>query len=69
VNWLWWLGEIIYATSLAQLGRSEEAGEIVRELARSRPGIDAAALRVLPFASANDHEHLLADLRKGGFPG
>jgi TolB-like protein len=62
----WWLAKIVYAAGLAQ---SERPSEAARTLADVRPGGDAfdiSVLKVLPFASANDREHLTEGLRKSG---
>ena len=65
----WWLAQFIYSASLAQLERRAEACEVMDDARRARPGINALDLSVLPFANANDREHLLAGLRKAGLPG
>ncbi len=65
----WWLGLLVHAASLAQLGRRDEARRTLEELTRIRPGANAASLGILPFAAAHDREHLLDGLRKAGLPG
>lgn len=65
----WWLAQIVHAATLAQLGRSEEAWDILNELKRARPDLQAGSLDVLPFANASDRDHLLEGLRKAGLAG
>ncbi len=62
----WWLGQLLYAASCAQLGRRDEARPILDELARVRPDITISWLRVLPHAHSRDREHLLDGLRLAG---
>jgi TolB-like protein/two-component SAPR family response regulator/Flp pilus assembly protein TadD len=62
----WWLGQIIYAASCAQMGRRDEARPILDELTRVRPGMTASKLGVLPHAHPHDREHLLDGLRLAG---
>ena len=62
----WWLGQLIYCASLAKLHRRDEAAVILADLGRLRPGFDAAALEVLPFAKRRDLEHLADGLRHAG---
>ncbi|CAN5255124.1 BTAD domain-containing putative transcriptional regulator [soil metagenome] len=64
----WWLGQIVYSASLAQLGRLEDARRILDELRAGRPRLDAGFLSVLPFANPRDRDHLLDGLRKAGLP-
>jgi hypothetical protein len=61
----WWLGQIIYAASISHIGGEEEARRIAGELTSSRREMPAS-LAALPFANANDREHLAGDLRKVG---
>ena len=65
----WWLGQLIYCASLAQLGRTEEASRILDELKRARPDMSAASLNILPFASTRDRQHLIGGLSKAGLVG
>jgi TolB-like protein len=65
----WWLGNMIYAASLAQSGRADEAGVACRELRRAKPDASVASLDGLPFANASDRVHLAEGLRKAGLPG
>jgi tetratricopeptide (TPR) repeat protein len=65
----WWLGQIVYTTSLAQLGRRDEAYRAMGELKRTLPAMSASSLGTLPFANMHDREHLLEGLRHAGFPG
>ena len=62
----WWLGQLIYCASLAKLHRRDEAAVIIADLRRLRPGFNAAALEVLPFAKSRDLEHLADGLRQAG---
>lgn len=62
----WWLGQIIYAASLGQVGRRDEACRVLDELNQVRPGVNTITLSVLPFAHAHDRAHLIAGLRKAG---
>ena len=62
----WWLGLILHAASLAQIGRAEDAVRTLKELERVRPGVTCDTLLILPFAETRDREHLLAGLRKAG---
>jgi TolB-like protein len=59
----WWLGQLIFCATLAQLGRRDEASRSFKQV-RSR--VNASALDVLPFAQASDRERLLNGLRKAG---
>jgi TolB-like protein len=61
----WWLGQIIYAASISHIGGEDEARRIASELTSSRREMPAS-LAALPFANANDREHLAGDLRKVG---
>jgi TolB-like protein/Tfp pilus assembly protein PilF len=62
----WWLGQLIYCASLAKLQREDEANVVLADLRRLRPGFDASALDVLPFARSRDLEHLADGLRHAG---
>lgn len=64
----WWLGLMLYAASLAQIGRLAEARTIVTDMASARPGVTLASLATLPFARAEDRDHLGEGLRKAGLP-
>jgi len=64
----WWLGLMVYAASLAQAGRLVEARTIVTDIASARPGVTLASLATLPFARAEDRDHLAEGLRKAGLP-
>lgn len=64
----WWLGMIVYAASLAQAGRLAEARAVAADLRRVRPGATLASLASLPFARAEDRDHLAQGLRKAGLP-
>ena len=63
---VWWLGLLLFAASLGQLGQFEEAGRVLGELTRVLPGPALSALNVLPFASAHNREHLLEGVAKAG---
>jgi TolB-like protein len=62
----WWLGLIIYAASLAQLGRAAEAGAACVDLRHAKPDMMVASLNVLPFAKTSDRDHVAEGLRKAG---
>ena len=62
----WWLGQIIYAASCAQIGRRDEARPILDELMRVRPRMTASSLGILPHAHPQDRKHLLDGLRLAG---
>ncbi len=62
----WWLGQIIYAASCAQMGRRDEARPILDELTRVRPEMSAFSLGILPHAHQRHREHLLDGLRLAG---
>lgn len=64
----WWLGQIVYAASLAQTGRNQEARQVLHEMIRIRPGMNASWLERLPFANRRDREHLADGLRQAGLP-
>lgn len=64
----WWLAHVIYAATLAQSGRSAEAEAACAELLRVRPEMTVASLDGLPFAKADDRNHVADGLRKGGLP-
>jgi tetratricopeptide (TPR) repeat protein len=62
----WWLGHLVCAASLAQVGRLDEARQVYLDLERNRPGLSSDALAMLPFAKMGDRMHLLDGLRKAG---
>jgi adenylate cyclase len=62
----WWLAQIIFAATLAQLGRLAEARAACADVLRVKPDMAIAALDVLPFAKASDRDHVADGLRKGG---
>jgi adenylate cyclase len=64
----WWLALIVYAATLAQLGRAAEAHAACIELRRAKPDMTVASLNALPFAKASDREHVADGLRKAGLP-
>jgi adenylate cyclase len=64
----WWLAVIVYAATLAQLGRVADARMGVVDLRRAKPDMTIAALGGLPFAKASDRSHLADGLRKAGLP-
>ena len=64
----WWLGLIIYAASLAQVGRVADARSACLDLQRAKPDMTVASLNALPFAKANDRDHVADGLRKAGLP-
>ena len=63
----WWLAQMIYAASLAQLGRPKEGALILAGLRSGGRELNTSSLTVLPFAHASDRKHLDAGLRKTGF--
>jgi TolB-like protein/tetratricopeptide (TPR) repeat protein len=62
----WWLGWLVNAASLGQMGRADEARRACEELKRIRPEMSGTRLGMLPFANQNDLAHLLAGLREAG---
>jgi adenylate cyclase len=62
----WWLGLIMYASSLAQVGRTAEARTACLDLERAKPDMTVASLNGLPFAKASDRDHLADGLHKAG---
>jgi TolB-like protein/DNA-binding SARP family transcriptional activator len=62
----WWLGLLISAASLGQMGRLVEAKRVYEDLKRIRPELSGPSLGMLPFANPTDRAHLLAGLRKAG---
>jgi adenylate cyclase len=64
----WWLGLIIYAATLAQLGRAAEARAACLDLRRAKPDMTVASLKDLPFAKASDRDHVADGLRESGLP-
>lgn len=64
----WWLGLTFSAASAARIDRAEDAGRMLEELARVRPGVTCKSLSILPFATVHDREHVLNGLRKAGLP-
>jgi tetratricopeptide (TPR) repeat protein len=64
----WWLALIVYAATLAQLGRIAEARAACADLRRAKPDMTMASLGALPFAKASDRDHVAEGLRKAGMP-
>jgi TolB-like protein len=64
----WWLGQLIFCATLAQLGRVDEAGQALENVKPAPLRMNAATLGILPFASATDRQHLADGLRKAGLP-
>jgi adenylate cyclase len=62
----WWLGQMIFCATLAQNGRHDEARQALENVKPMRLRMNAAALGILPFASAGDRRHLVEGLRKAG---
>lgn len=62
----WWLALIVYAATLAQLGRTAEAQAACVELRRAKPDMTVTSVNALPFAKASDREHVADGLRKAG---
>jgi TolB-like protein len=62
----WWLGLIVYAAALAQIGRTAEARAACADLRRAKPDMTVASLNGLPFAKASDRDHVADGLRKAG---
>ena len=63
----WALAQLVYAASLGQSQRPDEAARTLHDLQTSGLGI-SPSLTVLPFARSQDHEHFEAGLRKSGRP-
>jgi adenylate cyclase len=64
----WWLGNVVYAATLAQVGRSGEAEGARSLLQRLKPQMTVASLNDLPFGRSVDRDHLGDGLRKAGLP-
>jgi TolB-like protein/DNA-binding SARP family transcriptional activator len=64
----WWLGRLVYAASLVQADRLQDAERIAGELRLQRPDVGAAELGMLPFANPVDRERLSRDLGIAGWP-
>jgi adenylate cyclase len=62
----WWLGQLIWCATLAQLGRHDEAGQALDNVKRLRLRMNDSALGILPFARPSDRQHLFDGLRKAG---
>ena len=61
-------GLIVYAASLAQVGKTAEAGRACIHLRGAKPDMTLASLKDLPFAKASDRDHVADSLRKAGLP-
>ena len=64
----WWLGLIVYAASLAQVGRLAEAKKTCVDLRGAKPDMTVVSLNGLPFAKASDRDYIADGLRKAGLP-
>jgi adenylate cyclase len=64
----WWLGQLLYAASLAKSGRVAEACRVIEDLRSVRPDFTIQSLAVLPFAQARDREHFSGALSAAGLP-
>jgi len=64
----WWLALMIYAATLAQVGRLTEAGSVCAELRNLRPDVTTAVLHNLPFAQELSRLQLAEGLTKAGLP-
>ena len=64
----WWLALIMYAASLAQVGRAADSQAACIDLRRVKPDMTLASLGALPFAKASDRDHVADGLRKAGLP-
>jgi hypothetical protein len=62
----WWLGQMIFCATLAQLGRYDEAGRALENVRLTPLRMNASTLGILPFASVTDRQHLADGLRKAG---
>ena len=62
----WWLGNIIYAATLAKAGRTKEAEEARAQIQRLKPQVTVASLSDLPFARPADRDLVGDGLRKAG---
>lgn len=62
----WWLGQLIFCATLAQLGRYDEAGLALESMKRVRSDLNGSTLGILPFAHVGDRKHLLDGLRRAG---
>jgi TolB-like protein len=58
----WWLAQAVYAASLVQADRLEEAQRIMAELAADGPDSSRLRLSMLPFARRADRERFARDL-------
>jgi TolB-like protein len=63
----WWLGQVVYAASLVQSDRLEDARRVVNKLRSRQPGGEPQ-LDMLPFARQGDRERLSHDLGAAGLP-
>lgn len=64
----WWLALVIYAATLAEVGRLAEARAVCAELKRIRPDVTVRILDNLPFAKQSDREHVARGLQKADVP-
>jgi Flp pilus assembly protein TadD len=64
----WWLALIMYAASLAQVGRAVDAQAACVDLRRAKPDMTVVSLNALPFGKASDRNHVADGLRKAGLP-
>jgi TolB-like protein len=62
----WWLGQLIFCATLAQLGQNDEAAQALENVRPSRLRMNASTLGILPFACATDRQHVADGLRKAG---
>ena len=62
----WWLGQVIYAASLVQSDRLDEAHRIAADLASLQTDANAPDIAMLPFAKAADRQRLMRDLASAG---
>jgi TolB-like protein len=62
----WWLGQIVYAASLVQSDRLDDARQVIGELRSKRPDVSASQLAMLPLAKVADRDRLSRDLRMAG---
>jgi TolB-like protein/Flp pilus assembly protein TadD len=64
----WWLAQIIYSATLAQIGRVPDAQIACAGLLRLKRELTLTLLKGLPFAKITDRAHLADGLRKAGVP-
>lgn len=65
----WYMGYVLLAASLGQLGRIAEARDTIDGLVKVAPDATLAMVEALPFKRVEDATHLQDGLQKAGLPG